>query len=63
MTTGFAQKQEIYSDKSVYAQDIFSAVSLTQNNNIRYIMKKSIREHIFIENIGEAKMHTVIVLK
>jgi hypothetical protein len=26
LTAGFAQKQEIYSDKSVYAQDTFSAI-------------------------------------
>jgi hypothetical protein len=40
-----------------------SAVSIAQDNNIRYIIKKSISEHKFIENIGEAEMHKVIETK
>ena len=41
----------------------FSAVSIALDNNIRYIIKKSIKEHKFIENIGEAEMHKVIETK
>ncbi|HET9807180.1 MAG TPA: hypothetical protein VFP49_09750, partial [Nitrososphaeraceae archaeon] len=38
----------------------FSAVSIVQDNTIRYIIKKSIKETQFIENIGEAEMNKII---
>jgi hypothetical protein len=41
----------------------FSSVAIAHDNNIRYIIKKSIKEYQFIENIGEAEMHKIIETK